>query len=431
MSHNYPQTSGQYSSLQFIQGDKDVLSSIASATDPQDIWQQKISAARERLSQALNARHVSFLLGSGASSHVDSNKGELGIPTMAPLAAEFLNPAFPKGISKSDRARLLNSFGLDLNAAEFSDNLETLMGRLLSLQFGLGDASAVKAISADDISLIGQVITRIRTFLVDKVTNGAFTRGDRTVLQTYERFFRRLVFRERSLPRPWIFTTNYDLFNEQALDLLGIMYSNGFSGTVDRRFNPTVYRYALAEELDVGSRKWSAVDSYIYLCKLHGSVNWVSGGNSLYPVRELSHPPPTEPSIIYPTPAKQGSTLGSPYAELFRQFQEQLVREQSVLFIFGYSFGDEHINNIIYQALSIPTFRLVIFSNPDSLPDNIARLRALEDPRIWILGGESPDGDKLHYFSAAVTHLLPDLPSERIDRALQKFREIFEIDPGA
>ncbi|MFX4354940.1 SIR2 family protein, partial [Acinetobacter baumannii] len=63
-------------------------------------------------------------------------------------------------------------------------------------------------------------------------------------------------------------------------------YCNGFSGTVERRFNPTTYRYALAEQLDLTNRKWAAVDNFIYLCKLHGSINWVEEGGSLFPIRE-------------------------------------------------------------------------------------------------------------------------------------------------
>jgi len=42
-----------------------------------------------------------------------------------------------------------------------------------------------------------------------------------------------------------------------------------------------------------------------------------------------------------------------------REFQSRIVREQSVLITAGHAFGDEHLNNIIYQALTIPTFRLV------------------------------------------------------------------------
>lgn len=40
-----------------------------------------------------------------------------------------------------------------------------------------------------------------------------------------------------------IFTTNYDLYSENALDELGIMYNNGFLGSAQRIFNPNSYNY--------------------------------------------------------------------------------------------------------------------------------------------------------------------------------------------
>jgi hypothetical protein len=96
------------------------------------------------------------------------------------------------------------------------------------------------------------------------------------------------------------------------------------------------------------------------------------------------------------------------------------VREQSVLITAGYAFGDEHLNNIIYQALTIPTFRLVIFAAPD-MDGEIAKLRALRDPRIWIIGGDGPVvGTRAHYFDMIVEHFMPQRPSDKIDDAVRK-----------
>jgi len=123
--------------------------------------------------------------------------------------------------------------------------------------------------------------------------------------------------------------------------------------------------------------------------------------------------------MIYPTPAKQNSSLGSPYADLFREFQSRIVREQSVLITAGFAFGDEHLNNIIYQALTIPTFRLIIFADPDS-PGDIAKLRKLNDPRIWIISGDGPtDSTRAHYFDTVVDQFLPQRPVEHIDDAVK------------
>ena len=180
------------------------------------------------------------------------------------------------------------------------------------------------------------------------------------------------------------------------------------------------------------SRKWTAVDAFVYLCKLHGSVSWTEDGedgNRLFPIREVISDASLDHVMIYPTPAKQNSALASPYADLIREFQSRVVREQSVLFTMGYAFGDEHLNNIIYQALTIPTFRLVIFADPDS-DGEIAKLRSLNDPRIWIIGGNGPEGDtKAHYFNTIVAEFMPQRPSERIDDAVKKVIQTMSPKP--
>ena len=398
-------------------------------------WNKGIESARKAISEAMNAKNIAFLLGAGCSSLMKDKK-ELGIATMAPLAKEFCGETIearaagfysdpptagavpaPWRLTK-DELDYLDALGVDL-AKDYSRNLERLMEVLFAQRFVLRqsenpDLHPYRAV-------LDGIIKKVQDFLWTRVTQGAFaTEGDTTVRDLYERFYKKLVLRDRSLPRPWVFTTNYDHFSELAMDRLGIPYANGFSGVVERRFNPAIFRYALAEQLDVASRKWTAVDAFVYLCKLHGSVTWTEDDHGLFPIREVWPPETTNQMLIYPTPAKQNSSLGSPYADLFREFQSRIVREQSVLITAGYAFGDEHLNNIIYQALTIPTFRLVIFAAPDT-EGEIAKLRALRDPRIWIIGGNGPaDGTRAHYFDMIVEHFMPQRPSDRIDDAVRK-----------
>lgn len=398
-------------------------------------WPGGAEFVRKALSDSLNAKNVAFLLGAGCSSYyvkdTDDLLGdewrEVGIPTMAPLAKEFTivrtadEVGFP---TAAERRTLADEFGIDLGDQEYSRNLERLMELLFSLRFTLSRSALTKA--KENLKVVNSIIHKVQAFLWDKCTNGAFANGDGTVGALYETFYRKLVLRDRSLPRPWIFTTNYDLFNETAMDRLGLPYANGFSGVVERRFNPATFRYALAEQLDLTSRKWSAVDGFVYLCKIHGSISWTEDDHGLFPIRETAVLKGQEPGkvMIYPTPAKQNSSLGSPYADLFREFQSRIVREQSVLFTMGYAFGDEHINNIIYQALTIPTFRLVIFVDP-TLKGEVAKLRALNDPRIWIIGGSGPEADrKAHYFDTIIEEFMPQRPSERIDDAIRQVLEV-------
>lgn len=398
-------------------------------------WTKGIESARQAISEAISAKNIAFLLGAGCSSMMKDNK-ELGVPTMAPLAKEFCGETLearaagfyadppvvgvaptPWRLTK-DELDYLDALGIDL-AKDYSRNLERLMEVLFAQRFVLRHSD-----NPDHLpyrALLDGIIKKVRDFLWTGVTQGAFaTEGDTSVRDLYERFYKKLVLRDRSLPRPWVFTTNYDYFSELAMDRLGIPYANGFSGVVERRFNPAIFRYALAEQLDVASRKWTAVDAFVYLCKLHGSVTWTEDDHGLFPIKEVWPPEPTNQMLIYPTPAKQNSSLGSPYADLFREFQSRIVREQSVLITAGYAFGDEHLNNIIYQALTIPTFRLVIFAAPD-MGGEIAKLRALRDPRIWIIGGDGPvEGTKAHYFDMIVEHFMPQRPSDRIDDAVRK-----------
>ena len=386
-------------------------------------WPGGAEKVRKALGDSLNARNVAFLLGAGCSSF-QLDDLEVGVPTMAPLAKEFTStheaddPSFP---TAEERDSLLNDFGIDIGAKEYSSNLERLMELVFSLRFVLNRSSL--PCTTIQLNIVNSVITKVQRFLWDKCTTGAFANGNDTVMTLYESFYRKLILRDRSLPRPWIFTTNYDLFNETAMDRLGLPYANGFSGVIERRFNPATFRYALAQQLDLTNRKWSAVDGFVYLCKLHGSISWTEDDHGLFPIRETVHAQDPGKLIIYPTPAKQNSSLGSPYADLFREFQSRIVREQSVLFTIGYAFGDEHINNIIYQALTIPTFRLVIFADPNQRGE-IAKLRALNDPRIWIIGGDGAQpGVKAHYFETVVEEFMPQRPTERIDEAVRKVFE--------
>jgi hypothetical protein len=407
--------------LRFFKGKQDILDTKDGSTLD---WKDAASRVREQLNDAMNAQHLGFLFGSGCSSFVVEGE-EVGIPTMAPLAKAFIAATGTKQpvphLEEADAKALKDVLGIDLTSTKYENNLERLLEVLHSFRFVLEHSSNAGLLKG--LPAVNSAITKVTSYILNACSSGPFAVGNDAVVSIYQAFYRNLSYRGRNLPRPWIFTTNYDLFNETALDRLGMPYSNGFIGTVERRFNPASFRYSLAEQLDISSRRWSSVDGYLYLCKLHGSINWVEAGKSLFPLRELQVPPAdctSERVMIYPTPAKQNASFGYPYSDLFREFQHRTVRDQSVLFVIGYSFGDEHINNIIFQALTIPTFRLIALCSPDS-GGVIERLRALNDPRIWLIGGGGATPARPgHYFDVFVEHFMPEPPGNKIDTAISK-----------
>lgn len=408
--------------FRFIKGGADAYAALDSTAFN---WRHQAEDTQSQVADAMSSRHLSFLLGSGCSSLYREGK-ELGIPTMAPLAKDFLAKE-PKDDGYERPSEMeVESFktilGVDIQAKEYSSNLERLMEVLYSTRF------VAERSEAGDLKkcrpTVQQLIDKVVAYITKRCTNGEFSGGDDAVLNLYQAFYRRLALRDRHLPQPWIFTTNYDLFSETALDRIGVPYCNGFQGTVERRFNPSTFRYALAEQLDISAKRWVSVDGFLYLCKLHGSVNWQEDGRGLFPIREFSAGAAKSHRVmIYPTPTKQNSSFGAPYSDLFRQFQTRVAREQSVLVTIGYGFGDEHINNLIFQALTVPTFRLIAFIDPDT-DGEVRKLRELEDPRVWIIGGDGEsEGSKAHYFETIVEDFMPKAPGNAVETAVSKIVE--------
>ncbi|WP_282153482.1 SIR2 family protein [Ruegeria atlantica] len=425
-------------SLNFIKGAVDTLKDVQDKSS----WASCSAIVQEQVSDALGARNLSFLFGAGCSSLMEKDEvledllpaEEKGIPTMAPLAAGFkglFGGEAKASVTNEEIEALTNVLGIDLKDEAFSKNLERLLEVLLATKVfaDTSNSSAIKAAKTHLESVIGKVIT----YVTEACSKPKLAENSNPVFALYQKFYQRLVLRDRTLPRPWVFTTNYDLFSERAMDRLSIPYCNGFSGSVEQRLNPATFRYALAEQLDITSKRWAAVDSFVYLCKLHGSINWVEDGEGLFPIRALQDVPATDADhrvMIYPTPAKQNTSFGAPYSDLFREFQKQVVQDQSVLIIAGYGFGDEHVNNLVFQALTIPGFRLVIFGDPD-LNEVTKTLGNLEDPRIWFIWGEGPEGGmKAHYFKTIVEHFLPAGPGNRTDHAVEKALKAFGVLAG-
>lgn len=354
---------------------------------------------------------------------------------MAPLAQGILaeanrSVAARYGLTDVVRDQLADELGIDLNDDDYAWNLERLMEVLFGFQFALAKTSN-SALSEAKVSL-DAAIEAIKRYVFDACKTGQDGAAAETVVSFYQIFYRKLSQRSRSLPRPTIATTNYDLFNEIAMDRAGVPYINGFLGSVEKRFNPASFRYTIAQRLDLTSQRWTSLDNLVYFLKLHGSLNWHAVEKGLFPVAErpLSESGDGRAMLIYPTPAKQNASFAAPYSDMFREFQTKVVQEQSALVTLGYSFGDEHVNNIIYQALTIPTFRLVIFAKPEfgteTSNEHVRKLQDLNDPRIWVIGTEDSNSTwKAHYFNQFVADIMPSGDNDPAEKAIGNVMDLF------
>jgi hypothetical protein len=407
--------------------------------------EESIKKIQEAFLKVLDNKNLSFLLGSGCSSYEiekkveDSNtsnikKEQIGIPVMAPMTKEFYNLSE----FEENKEWLLRKLKIDVEEKNFEKNLEAFLSVLHSLSFyhskinNKADEEAQKINQVineadEEARKINQVIKEARNFILEKCLNeeNIKNKRDNELLEVYKTFYKKLLTRNSTLPRLNIFTTNYDLYSERAMDSLGIHYANGFTGGISKYFNPTIFNYALAEKMDLSQSKWNVIDNFFYLYKIHGSVNWVENDDEgkLFKIQEIQDPTfntlkDKETVMIHPTPLKYNASLGSPYSDLFREFQKKLMQNNNILVTIGYSFSDEHINNLIFQAFTIPSFRLIIIGS-EKQSETIEKLYNLDDSRIWIIGGENKENEPLHYFKGFVNEILPDLTNEDLDKKLE------------
>ncbi len=435
----------------FYKGSEDILKNKKEIGDDASL-DSVLKKIQDSFLKVLDNKNLSFLLGSGCSSYKIESESfkEIGIPVMAPLAKEFYSlPEF-----KEQKEWLKKELSIDVSQLNFATNLETFLSTLHSLSFYHSktsetkkDDKSVKKFSEMEVAeRIDHIIIQARDFLLEKCLNLENSKTekdkdsiDKPLIELYKQFFRKLLSRNSTLPRLNIFTTNYDLYSERAMDLLGIHYVNGFTGGISKFFNPAIFNYALAEKMDLSQSKWSVIDNFFYLYKIHGSVNWIEadGENKLFKVKEIQEPTIDELKgkdsiMIHPTPLKYNASLGSPYSDLFREFQKKLMQNNNILVTIGYSFSDEHINNLIFQAFTIPSFRLIVIGEPvirneakeDEYRNNIQKLLDLNDSRIWIIGEKWPEGEDnyipLYFFKRFVEQILPSLTAEDLDKKMEK-----------
>ncbi|GHV64151.1 hypothetical protein FACS1894199_01720 [Bacteroidia bacterium] len=394
---------------------------------------------QEEFLKVLDNKNVSFLLGSGCSSceieQPEVGKVQIGIPVMAPLAENF----YDSDTFKEDKKWLKNELQINVESENFKTNVETFLSTLHSISFYYSKSTKNEN-SKKTEQRINEIIQNTRNFLLGKILNeeNIINNADEPLLNIYKQFYRKLLSRNSTLPRLNIFSTNYDLYSERAMDLLGIHYANGFTGGISKFFNPTIFNYALAEKMDLSQSKWSVIDNFFYLYKIHGSVNWIEaeGENKLFKVKEIQEPKfdnlKDKEIMIYPTPLKYNASFGSPYSDLFREFQRKLMINNNILVTIGYSFNDEHINNLIFQAFTIPSFRLIVIGEPTG-SNKIGVLQKLDDSRIWIIGETFPQDNEhyvpLHFFKRFVEEILPDLTAEDLDKKLENtIKKLFNTE---
>jgi hypothetical protein len=389
-----------------------------------------ISASRKRiepwLSAVFQAEHLNLMLGSGFTTAVgfiagakatNMSKVSLGTAYHAEIDAHAL-----AGASIMKRG---------------NPNLEDQFRSALALLDGLAVIDKTKA-----AALKSAIDEKLSEFLVSLLeTEGGIANGkDGIYLQkakaALQSFLLSFASRAASRERLHVFTVNYDRLIEHGCDLAGLRIIDRFVGAL----NP-VFR-ASRVEVDVhynppgirGEPRF--MEGVIRLTKLHGSLDWFFDAAERR-IRRKGIPfgasadhtdipkKPIDTVMIYPNPAKDVETTQYPYAELFRDFASAICRPNAVLVTYGYGFGDDHVNRVLLDMLTIPSTHLVIitYEADTRLKDFCSLTR---DAQVSLLVGPHfadfstlvetyLPKPALDYISGRLTELLKHRPSDPAD----------------
>ena len=180
-----------------------------------------------------------------------------------------------------------------------------------------------------------------------------------------------------------VFTVNYDLGLETAFESLGIPYFDGFVGSLRAQFRTELVE-ASPEEID----NWLPAFLVRYW-KLHGSVNWQWNTGIGASVVRLGSPVGSgSMAAIYPSDTKYDESRRVPFVVLQDRFRRALNQPETLVIISGYSFGDEHLNEMIFDAARRrPRSEFSAFCF-DEVPEPLANA-ALSTPNLQAVGRKS------------------------------------------
>ncbi|WP_368937451.1 SIR2 family protein [Proteus terrae] len=210
-----------------------------------------------------------------------------------------------------------------------------------------------------------------------------------------------------------IFTTNYDLFIEDAATSNNnIIFNDGFrkrinifgncifdAGCFQQTVSATGNLYNYKVELPT-----------INLIKLHGSLSWFKyntdiiygicgitdktlNSNEEKKTWVLSH------SLILPRKEKFKETvLQNIYYDLLRSYANELDKEATLLVVFGFSFADEHLEMLTKKALRNATLKMIIFSYSEtSVQSYMDKFRDYSNVEVVYTPGKPLDFSALNY----------------------------------
>ncbi len=300
-------------------------------TGPMEVVEDPVRRGTELLDcLRQTGRPLAILIGAGCPCSLTNAAGAPLIPDVEGLT-EVVDQELSTGTSKATWTNLKAQL---LDDGRTAPNIEDYLSRVRGLRLLVGNSN-IRGLTSTELADLEASICSIicRKAAVDLPGgNNAYTALARWIRGA-----------RRGTPVQ-VFTTNYDLLVEQALEQGQLPYFDGFVGSVNPFFS---------DDLDADDELPA---SWVRLWKLHGSINWSTG--TIEGRRAVIRCKTDAAALIHPSHLKYDESRKMPYLAMLERLRRFLRHPSSVLVTVGYSFRDEHLNEVMVGGVR---------SNPQSM----------------------------------------------------------------
>lgn len=347
----------------------------STAATPAKTFDPANEAQKLRDHLASHDKPIAFLFGAGTSAAVSGTDGKALVPAVFELTERCKIAAAALG---PDHVEAWEKIVEGLPTTQRT--IEDILSAVRRMRAAVFDADTLAGLSPNQLKVLEETIQQS----ISREVRPDAARMPTTLPHHKLGKWIRRVDRSSAVE---IFTVNYDTLLERALEDEWVPVFDGFIGA----HRPFFSSASLTREPMAPGRRWTR------LWKIHGSVTWtldesVAGGSRI--IRGEEH---DSGELILPSLLKYDESRKQPYVAMIDRLRRQLSeREDAILITAGYSFGDQHINEVIFEALDANP-RLHVFALCFADPDSSSELRrealrrrniTVLAPRYVLVGGQ-------------------------------------------
>lgn len=294
---------------------------------------REVEKLRDHL--ASHDKPIAFLVGAGASSAVRDAAGQALDPPLVPAVAAMGDRCAEAVAALSDKhATAYAQIVAELSSTGLPNIEEILSSTRLKI-VAMADTDQLSGAGRGELVEIEQAI---RQTIAKAALPEEGQIPDRLPHHALARWIGRI---DRASPIE-LFTTNYDTLLERALEDERVPIFDGFVGSRQPFFSAA----SLIHDAAAPGRQWTR------LWKVHGSVNWARETMRNGTRRIVRGAENTDGELILPSFYKYDESRKQPYVAMLDRLGRVLTgREDTLLLTIGYSFGDQHINEVLFDAL--------------------------------------------------------------------------------